>query len=66
LARASRLARLDRKVDEKDRATIEEVSNGLSLKEVANRLLDAVDLDAQRSEAQVIFWTDNPTPSQIK
>ncbi|MDF0592100.1 type I restriction-modification enzyme R subunit C-terminal domain-containing protein [Methanotrichaceae archaeon M04Ac] len=63
---ASRLARLDRKVDEKDRATIEEVSNGLSLREMANRLLDAVDPDAQRSEAQVIFGTDNPTPDQIE
>jgi len=63
---AGRLARLDRKVDEKDRATIEEVSKGLTLREMANRLLDAVDPDAQRSEAQVIFGTDNPTPDQIE
>jgi len=63
---ASRLARLDRKLDEKDRGRIEEVSNGLSLRDMANRLLDAIDLDAQKSEAQVMFKTDNPTPAQIE
>ena len=63
---ASRLARLDRKLDEKDRVRIEEVSNGLSLRDMANRLLDAIDLDAQKSEAQVVFKTDNPTLAQIE
>jgi len=63
---ASRLARLDRKVDDKDRARIEEVSKGLSLREMANRLLDAVDPDAQQAEVQVIFGTENPTEAQIE
>jgi type I restriction enzyme R subunit len=64
---AGRLARLDRKVDEKDRARIGEVSGGLSLREMANRLLDAVDPDAQQAEAEAIFGTESPpTPAQIE
>lgn len=63
---AGRLARLDRKMDDDDRARFEEASDGASPKEIANRLLDAVDPDAQQAEAEEIFGTDNPTPDQIE
>jgi len=63
---ASRLARLDRLLDEKDRTRIEEVSKGHTVKEMANRLLDAVDPDAQQAKAQLIFKTESPTPAQVE
>jgi len=63
---AGRLARLDQKMDERDRAKFEEASDGASPKEIANRFLDAVDPDAQEAEAEAIFGTDNPTPDQIE
>lgn len=63
---AGRLARLDRKMDDKDRAKFEEASEGVTLKEIANRLLDAVDPDAQQVEAEQIFGTENPTEKQIE
>ena len=43
---AGRLAALDRKIDDKDRAAIAKSAGGLDPKALANRLLDAVDPDA--------------------
>lgn len=43
---AGRLAALDRKIDDRDRARIAEASGGLDPKALANRLLDAIDPDA--------------------
>ena len=44
---AGRLAALDRKLDDEDRARIVEQSGGSSLRDMANRLLDAIDPDMQ-------------------
>lgn len=62
---ASRLARLDQKLDTKERAIINDVS-GSSLNGIINRLLDGVDTDKQIQKAKEMFKTDNPTESQVK
>jgi type I restriction enzyme R subunit len=43
---AGRLAALDRKIDDRDRAAIAKAAGGLDPKAMANRLLDAIDPDA--------------------
>ncbi|MBX3001256.1 MAG: DEAD/DEAH box helicase family protein [Caldilineaceae bacterium] len=48
---AGRLARLDRHLDEGERAQIREASGGASLKSLVNRLLDAIDPDRVWQEA---------------
>ncbi|MDE2589528.1 MAG: restriction endonuclease subunit R, partial [Patescibacteria group bacterium] len=62
---ASRLARLDQKLDTNEREIITEVS-GSSLNGIINRLLDGVDTDKQIQKAKEMFKTDNPTESQVK
>ncbi|MBB4567822.1 DEAD/DEAH box helicase family protein [Rhizobium leucaenae] len=42
---AARLAALDRRIGEKDRAAVVKVTGGLDLKDLASRLLDAIDPD---------------------
>lgn len=63
---ASRLSRLDRQLDEKDRQTIREASGGRDPSELANALLDAVDPDKQRQHAAEASGTDSPTEAQIQ
>ena len=63
---AGRLARLDRAIDEKDGKEIQEAADGKPLKEIINKLLDAVDPDEQREQAKEIFNTDKPTQEQIE
>ncbi|MDY6917221.1 MAG: type I restriction-modification enzyme R subunit C-terminal domain-containing protein, partial [Chloroflexota bacterium] len=62
---AGRLARLDREVAERERSEIEEAAEGMSLREMANALLDAVDPDKQREKAKEMFSTETPTPAQM-
>jgi type I restriction enzyme R subunit len=62
---AGRLARLDRKLNKKDRSEIEEVV-GEPFKEVINRLLDAVDPDKHAARAVEMFETEEPDREQIK
>lgn len=63
---AGRLARLDRRIDENDRNKIAESANGRTLKEVINRLLDAVDPDKKLGRAKEMFRTDEPTKEEIE
>ena len=69
---AGRLARLDREIDEKDRKEIEDAFVGagfkpaLTLKQIVNNLLDAVDPDRQMEKAKEIFKTEKPTEEQVK
>ncbi len=63
---AGRLARLDREIDEKDRENIESAAEGRSLKEIINKLLDAVDPDKKLEKAKEIFKTEIPTDEQIE
>ena len=46
---AARLAALDRKLGEGDRARVQQASGGASLRQLANQLLDAVDPDLQQA-----------------
>lgn len=63
---ANRLARLDREIEEKDKAEITAVSGGLSLRQIVNTLLDAVDPDRQIEKAKEAFKAEAPTEEQIK
>ncbi|MHA2230980.1 MAG: type I restriction endonuclease subunit R [Candidatus Hodarchaeales archaeon] len=62
---AGRLARLDRELSDKDRTEIEQITSGISLKELTNHLLDAVDPDVQTEHAKEMFETDYPSEEQI-
>ena len=63
---ASRLSRLDRQIDERDRQSIRDASGGRDLSALANALLDAVDPDQQRQHAVEVSGTDSPTEAQIQ
>jgi type I restriction enzyme R subunit len=59
---AARLAALDRRIGEKDRAAIVKASGGVDLSGLASRLLDAIDPDAQAMRLP----KDAPDPVQKK
>jgi len=63
---ASRLARLDRQIDQRDRGTIAESAEGKDPRDLANTLLDSVDPDAQKERAREVFGTDSPTAEQMQ
>jgi type I restriction enzyme, R subunit len=63
---ASRLSRLDRQIDERDRQTIRDASDGKDPSDLANALLDAVDPDKVRKHAAEVNATDSPTEIQIQ
>ena len=62
---AGRLARLDRAVDEKDGKEIQQAAGGKPLKEIVNKLLDAVDPDQQQQKAKDKYQIDTPTQEQL-
>ena len=62
---AGRLAMLDRKLTEQDRYDVEAVSGGLSLNDLSNRLLDAVDPDVQFAAAQEATGEETPSPEAV-
>lgn len=63
---AYRLARLDRKLDKKEKEEIIKVSGGLTIPQLVNRLLDGIDTDKQVALAKDKFKTDEPTKQQIE
>lgn len=62
----ARLSKLDRELNEKDRREIEALAGGRKIKEIINRLIDAIDPDKKIEKAKEIFNTDNPSNEQIK
>jgi type I restriction enzyme R subunit len=62
---AGRLATLDTKLDDDDRARIVQQTGGLSLRDLANGLLDAIDPDTQEAAAQARHGP-TPTPEQVE
>lgn len=62
----SRLTRLYREIGDKDRKEIENVSGGIPLRTIINKLVDAVDADSQEARAKQMFNTDSPTPAQVE
>jgi type I restriction enzyme R subunit len=63
---ASRLARLDRQLEDPDKRQIQTAAQGLSLKDMVNRLLDALDPDNQIDKAKELFNTEGPTETQVE
>jgi len=63
---AGRLARLDKEIDEKDEEQIQSVSGGMSLRDIVNNLLDALDPDKRSEKAEAVFNTKLPTEEQLK
>lgn len=63
---AGRLARLDRRLDSRDRQRIEAAAGGKPLKQLINDLLDAVDADKQIERARELFGTETPAPGQVE
>jgi len=63
---ASRLARLDRQLEDPDKGQIQTAAQSVSLKDMVNRLLDALDPDKQIDKAKELFNTEEPTKSQVE
>ncbi|MCX7794652.1 MAG: DEAD/DEAH box helicase family protein [Thermodesulfovibrionales bacterium] len=62
----ARLSKLDRELNEKDRREIEKAADGKPLREIINRLLDAMDPDKSFEKAKESFNTENPSQEEIK
>jgi len=62
----SRLARLDRQLEDPDKQEIQTAAQGVSLKDMVNRLLDAIDPDEQMDKAKELFNTEAPTEGQME
>ncbi|MDD9725837.1 type I restriction-modification enzyme R subunit C-terminal domain-containing protein [Roseovarius sp. SK2] len=60
---AARLATLDRKLEDEDRAKVAEVTGGKSLRDLSNTLLDAIDPDEQQANIEHVHGTMT-TPEQ--
>ncbi len=63
---AGRLARLDCQLEPRDRAELQAASAGVTLKQLINGLLDAVDADKQVETAAQMFETEAPTGEEMK
>lgn len=61
---AGRLARLNKQLDEKDRARIEATSGGAALEDIVRDLFDAIDADS--IEEQTRKETGNPEPTEAE
>lgn len=61
---AGRLVRLDKQLDEKEQARIEETSGGVTLHEIVRRLFDAIDADRIDEEAVKASGGAEPTDAQ--
>lgn len=63
---ASRLARLDRRLDEKQHQELNKLSGGQSIRFINEAIIHAVDPDAIEETAKQKFKTDKPTKQQLK
>jgi len=63
---AGRLSRLGIQLDNKQQEKVKELSGGAELPTIVNRLLDAVDPDNIRANAQKTFNTSEPTDEHLK
>ena len=60
------MARLDQTLDKKGKDEIAEVSGGLSISQMVNKMLDGIDTDKQVAKTKEKFQTDKPTKEQIE
>ena len=63
---ASRLSKLNLKINEKDRQTVTDAAGGKTIPQIANKILDQIDTDNQINETKKQFKTEGPTEQQIK
>lgn len=63
---ASRLARLDRTIGEKERQEIQKAAKGKPLASLVHDLLDAFDPDKRLEKAKELFATESPTEEQAQ
>jgi type I restriction enzyme R subunit len=63
---ASRIARLERRLDDEDKQELLSLSGGQSLKSITEAVVHAVDPDAIEETARLNFKTDDPTTQQLK
>jgi type I restriction enzyme R subunit len=59
---ASRLARLNHKLTDEDRATLKDAADGITVEEITTRIIKALDPDEQIAEARRV--TDEAEPSE--
>jgi type I restriction enzyme R subunit len=62
---AGRLARMERETEDEAKETIRQTANGISLKQMVNKLLDAIDPDKQIEKAKLLYKTDTPNDGQV-
>src|ERR1041384_4086684 len=62
---AGRLARMERETEEENKGTIQRTANGMSLKQMVNNLLDAINPDKQIEKAMDLYKTDAPNEGQV-
>jgi len=62
---AGRLARLDKVLEPSGHAKVEKTAKGISLNQMTNALLDAIDPDIQIEKAKEKFKTSEPTQKQV-
>lgn len=63
---ASRLSRLEKELEEKDREKVKETTDGKTLKNIVNGLLDSLDPDEQIEKAKELFKAETPDEAQVK
>lgn len=63
---ASRLARLDRKIEVKEKEEIKQTANGKSLSELVKGMLKAINADEQEARAIEMFGGSEPTEEQLQ
>jgi type I restriction enzyme R subunit len=63
---ADRLARLDLRLSQGDRATLQEIANGTSIRELTEGLIAALDPDNQHAAAEVATETGEPSAEDVK
>ena len=63
---AYRLARLDRRLDSREREEIEQATGGKAIPALVNQILDGIDADRQIEYAREKFGAEEPTKDQLK
>ncbi|MGC2239084.1 MAG: type I restriction-modification enzyme R subunit C-terminal domain-containing protein [Pyrinomonadaceae bacterium] len=62
---AGRLAQIERKVNDKQRKEIQDLTNGKSINEIVKTLLQSIDIDLQIEKAKEVFAADEPNEAQV-
>ena len=63
---AARLARLDKALEDKEKAQVQEFSDGKSIEDLTRALVDSLNPDRHIEQAKAEFKTEQPTDEQIQ